>query len=65
LLRITDGGVGFDLSRQTEGLGLHSMRERVRLVGGTIEIVSAPKTGTRIEVLVNLPQGGPNGIANL
>ena len=60
LLRITDDGVGFDLTRQTEGLGLHSMRQRVRSVGGTIEIVSAPKTGTRIEVLVNLRQGGPN-----
>jgi two-component system sensor histidine kinase UhpB len=57
LLRITDDGVGFDLSRQTEGLGLHSMRERVRSVGGMIEIVSALRTGTRIEVLVNVRQG--------
>jgi len=61
LLRITDDGVGFDLSRQTEGLGLHSMRERIRSVGGTIEIVSAPKNGTRIEVQVNFRQGGPEG----
>jgi signal transduction histidine kinase len=57
MLQITDNGVGFDVSRQTKGLGLHSMRERVRSVDGTIEIVSAPKTGTRIEVLVSLRQG--------
>ena len=61
LLQIADDGVGFDTSSQTEGLGLHSMRERVRSVGGMIEVASSPKTGTRIEVQVNLRQGGPNG----
>jgi len=56
LLQITDDGVGFDLSRARDGLGLHSMRERVRSLGGTIEIASSPKAGTRIEVEVNFLQ---------
>jgi signal transduction histidine kinase len=60
LLRIADDGVGFDLSHNTEGLGLPSMRERARSVGGTIEIGSSPKTGTQIEVRVNLRQDGPS-----
>ena len=54
VLQIIDDGVGFDLNHEPDGLGLHSMRERVRSVGGTIEIVSFPKAGTRIEVEVNL-----------
>jgi len=61
LLRIVDDGVGFDLSRKTEGLGLPSMRERVRSVGGTIEIASSPRTGTQIEVQVDFRQDGPSG----
>lgn len=58
LLQIVDDGVGFDLSHKRDGLGLHSMRERVRSVGGTIEIASSPKNGTRIEVEVNVRQDG-------
>jgi signal transduction histidine kinase len=60
LLRVVDDGVGFDLSHKTEGLGLPSMRERVRSVGGTIEIASSPKTGTQIEVQVNFRQDSPS-----
>jgi signal transduction histidine kinase len=60
LLRIADDGVGFDPGHNTEGLGLPSMRERARSVGGTIEIASSPKTGTQIEVRVNLRQDDPS-----
>ena len=37
-LTVRDSGKGFDLevAQQGKGLGLTSMRERVRLVGGTI-----------------------------
>ncbi len=61
-LRIVDDGVGFDpaLVEATAGLGLVSMRERVRLVGGEIAIDSRPSGGTRIDVRVPL---GPSGQA--
>jgi two-component system sensor histidine kinase UhpB len=62
LLQIMDDGVGFDLSHAGGGLGLHSMRERVRSVGGTIEIASSPKNGTRIEVEVKLRQESPDDL---
>lgn len=55
-LTVTDHGTGFDaqtaLSRG--GLGLISMRERVRLVNGTFAIDSKPMRGTSIHVCVPL-----------
>ena len=55
-LRITDSGVGFDLAQTTEheGLGIVSMRERVRAVNGEISIHTGPGEGTRVEVSVPL-----------
>ena len=52
-LSIRDSGKGFDVDTvQGEGLGLISMRERVRLVKGTITIDSRPMAGTSIDVRV-------------
>jgi len=53
-LIISDLGRGFDVeaASQGKGLGLTSMRERVRLVNGTIEIQSKPMGGTTIHVRV-------------
>jgi len=55
-LLISDLGKGFDLeaAMQGKGLGLTSMRERVRLVNGTIEIQSKPMGGTTVHVRVPL-----------
>jgi len=47
-LRISDQGDGFDPSARTDGFGLIGMRERVSLAGGTLELQSAPGTGTTI-----------------
>jgi len=54
-LNVSDSGKGFDIEAvgQSQGLGLTSMRERVRLVGGTIAIESKPMGGgTTIHVSV-------------
>ena len=53
-LVINDLGRGFDVeaASQGKGLGLTSMRERVRLVNGTISIESKPIGGTTIHVRV-------------
>lgn len=58
-LRVSDNGQGFDPVKRTsgEGLGLISMRERLRLVRGELSISSAPSHGTRIEVRVPLGPG--------
>jgi signal transduction histidine kinase len=55
-LRVSDSGRGFDMESPgaKKGLGLVSMRERLRLVGGDISMVSRPTQGTRIEARVPL-----------
>ncbi len=54
LLEVRDDGVGFDPATPGNGrrLGLASMRERVRLVNGTLDIESAPGQGAAIVVWV-------------
>jgi PAS domain S-box-containing protein len=49
-LAVTDDGNGFDPAREREhaSLGLASMRERVRIVRGELEIESAPGRGTTV-----------------
>jgi len=54
LLVIIDDGVGFDVGHHEAGLGLVSMRERIRSIGGSIHISSFRKAGTLIEVQVPL-----------
>jgi signal transduction histidine kinase len=55
-LVVSDSGKGFDIeaARRNGGLGLTSMQERVRLIGGTLEIDSKPLAGTTIHVCVPL-----------
>jgi len=55
-LSVQDDGLGFDAAdvRKKTGLGLSSIRERVRLVHGSHRIVSEPEKGTAIEVTVPL-----------
>ena len=51
-LRISDDGSGFepDSAAGKDGLGLVSMRERLRLIGGEITVDSRPSDGARIDV---------------
>jgi signal transduction histidine kinase len=62
-LDIRDSGSGFDVDAalQGKGLGLTSMRERVRLVNGTIAIDSKPMGGTRINIRVPLDKDANSG----
>jgi PAS domain S-box-containing protein len=53
-LCISDPGVGFhpEAAKQSSGLGLISMQERLRLVGGQLFIQSEPSHGARICVRI-------------
>jgi len=53
-LTVTDDGCGFDLAaaRRRGGLGLISIDERARLIGGSVTIDTAPQRGTTLRVLV-------------
>ena len=53
-LSIIDNGQGFDTSAQElSGVGLHSMQERMKTLGGDVQIKSALKQGTQVIVHCN------------
>jgi PAS domain S-box-containing protein len=55
-LTVGDLGAGFDIetAMKSSGLGLTSMQERLRLVGGELSINSQPKAGTTVHARVPL-----------
>jgi PAS domain S-box-containing protein len=60
-LEIEDDGRGIaaeDLAKASS-LGLKGMRERVAYYGGSLEVVRAPRGGTRLRVRMPLAAGGP------
>jgi signal transduction histidine kinase len=61
LLEISDDGVGLpvNLAPRTAGLGLVSMRERVRLLGGELTITSTPDRGTSVQAKISRDDGAP------
>jgi signal transduction histidine kinase len=56
-LSVRDDGCGFELAaaRRCGGLGLLSIDERVRLVGGAVELRTAPGRGTMVSVRIPFP----------
>jgi len=61
MLRIKDNGTGFDPEENqgVSGLGMVSMRERMRLVNGTLTVTSTPLSGTLIEAKIPITHGDP------
>jgi signal transduction histidine kinase len=59
-LTVCDQGVGFNLKglRDKVGLGVRSMGERARLLGGRFEIHSEPGKGTKIDAWVPIQLPG-------
>ena len=64
---VEDQGTGFDPSRlraeggEGTGLGLRSMRDRMRMTGGRLFIDSSPGRGSRFVLIVPLSDAGRNG----
>ncbi|WP_233517421.1 sensor histidine kinase [Geodermatophilus marinus] len=57
-VHVEDDGVGFDPAA-APGAGLEGLRGRVAQVGGTVDVASAPGTGTRVTVRVPASGAGP------
>jgi two-component system sensor histidine kinase UhpB len=63
VVTIKDDGRGFELQRDRAGrlalgFGLSGIAERVRILGGHVEVVSAPGRGTRIELYAPVARVG-------
>jgi signal transduction histidine kinase len=56
-LMLHDNGQGFDVSRESEGHGLLSMRERTKGLGGEFAIVSGNGGGTTVTLEVPIGHG--------
>jgi signal transduction histidine kinase len=57
-VEVRDDGIGFDPAQISAGhYGLIGLRERVRLIGGTLNIASAPGQGTTLKVQLPLAVG--------
>jgi PAS domain S-box-containing protein len=52
-LSVKDFGIGFDPAIQSSGIGLTSMRERLRIFGGELRVASQPNLGA--EIIAELP----------
>lgn len=52
---LTDDGRGADLAPRRQGLGLVGMRERIDALGGSLEIISAPKAGFALQARIPVP----------
>jgi signal transduction histidine kinase len=70
LLIVEDDGEGFDVNTvmnthlNARNLGLHGMRERASLLGGTVEIESTPGTGTTVFVRIPTKEGSTCCVEN-
>jgi len=66
-IRVEDAGAGFEVekaARGAPGFGLFSVREQIARLGGTVDIESAPREGTRVSVRIPIAAneaftGGP------
>ena len=56
-LDVRDHGVGLADSGEARGLGLTSMHERARLLGGSCVVEPAPGGGTRVHAQLPLRHG--------
>ena len=64
-LTVRDLGAGFDLAAAGGGLGMTSMKERVKAVGGQLSISSEPQRGTTIQVTVPVGKPAASGVPAL
>ncbi|HLZ63340.1 MAG TPA: sensor histidine kinase [Ktedonosporobacter sp.] len=67
-LTITDDGVGFDLAtislgnKERGGFGIIGMHERLKLLGGRLDIISTLGSGTQVVTMIPLRRESKTGI---
>jgi signal transduction histidine kinase len=63
VLTVADNGRGITQAEKfsRESLGLLGMQERAHLIGGSVDIVGTPGTGTTLHIRVPLTKSEPTG----
>ena len=56
VFEVSDDGVGFDPATRGYGTGLRGMADRLEALGGTLEVQSAPGSGTMLLGRIGLPR---------
>ncbi|MBK8225660.1 MAG: sensor histidine kinase [Flavobacteriales bacterium] len=59
ILIVEDDGVGFDAQGRSAGIGLQGLRDRARVLRGTLAIASTPGAGTVVTLRIPLTNGHP------
>jgi signal transduction histidine kinase len=54
-ISVSDDGIGFDATRRPDGLGLRGIEERVKELGGVMNLTTAAGCGTRIAIRMPVP----------
>jgi two-component system NarL family sensor kinase len=60
VLSIRDNGIGFDSGKwlsAPKGMGLLNIKERVNMLGGSFEIISRPRKGTKLNIQIPFSGG--------
>ncbi len=58
LLTVKENGIGFnyeDAAKRKTGMGLNSIKKRVEMIDGKIDVISAPEKGTSIFIEIPYP----------
>lgn len=51
-LSVTDDGIGYDPAKKANGIGIKNILSRVKFCSGTLDIISAPGEGCKLNVTV-------------
>jgi signal transduction histidine kinase len=54
LITVKDNGIGFSSEEKNEGIGLINIKNRAKLIGAEIEIISEKNKGTTLEIKYTL-----------
>lgn len=57
VIEVSDDGVGFDLTGESEGQGMFSMRRRAERIGGILSVESMHERGTSVRLSLPLGHG--------
>jgi PAS domain S-box-containing protein len=53
-MSVADDGIGMDAGKKVAGIGIRNIKDRVSLFNGTVNIITSPGEGFRLEIMIPL-----------